>query len=260
MQLLSYYHVIKELLRTDLMIFKTILIRKWIDLFIWVVSMVLVFAYVMPAFGLEQSYGAFMLASMCSTAGLFQAFSYVAEMIADFEGDRLINYYVCLPIPSWMIFLRFVLFYSIASTALGVLILPMGKILLWNFSLAQINYTKYALIFLLGNIFYGVLSLWTTSFVKNLMQIDTIWMRIIYPLWFFGCFQFSWASLYQSSPVIAYLDLINPITYTSEGMRAALLGQEGSINFWICALVLLVFITVGAVHAITRLRKRLDFV
>ncbi|MFC1845695.1 ABC transporter permease [Candidatus Dependentiae bacterium] len=261
MQSLSYFHVIKELLRTDLMVFRKMLIRKWIDLFIWIVTMVLVFAYVMPAFGLERSYGGFMLASMCSTTGLFQAFSHVAEMVADFEGNRLIDYYVCLPVPSWMIFVRFVLYYVIASTALGILVLPIGKLMLWNsFSFAQVSYVKYLLIFTLSNIFYAILALWSTSFVKSLIQIDTVWMRLIYPMWFLGCFQFSWFALYKTAPVLAYIDLINPITYTSEGMRAAVLGQQGSLNFWVCVLALLIFITLGGVQAVTRFKRQLDFV
>jgi len=137
----------------------------------------------------------------------------------------------------------------------------MGKLRLWNsFSLAGVHYGKFALIFLLTNIFYAILGLWVTSFIYSLMNFDSVWMRIIFPMWFLGCFQFSWAALYQASPVIAYIDLINPITYISEGTRAAILGQQGSLNFWVCVGAIIVFIVIGWTHALLRLKRRLDFV
>ncbi|MCK5632951.1 hypothetical protein KAH94_04330 [bacterium] len=261
MNIYSYFHVIKELVKTDLIIFKKIALDKWVDMFIWISTMTLVFAYVMPSFGLVKSYGAFMVASMCSTAGLFQAFAYMAEMVADFEGDKIITYHFTLPIPSWLIFIRFIIYYTIAFMFLGLLVLPAGKIMLWNsFSLTNVHYGKYALIFIVTNVFYAILALWTTSFVRSLVRIDSVWMRIIYPLWFLGCFQFSWKSLHQASPLLAYIDLINPITYISEGTRAAILGQTGSLNFWWCIIAIIGFIVFGGWHAITRLKKRLDFV
>jgi len=261
MQNLSYAHVIKELVKTDLKIFRKIAVNKWIDMFIWITTMILVFAYIMPAFGLTKSYGAFMVATMCSTAGLFQSFSYLAELVADIEGDRIISYYFTLPVPSWLIFIRFIIYYTISFMVLGFLVLPAGKLMLWNsFSLAQVSYGKLALIFVLTNIFYSVLALWTASYVRSLLRMDSVWMRLIYPLWFLGCFQFSWQSLKEVSPVLAYIDLLNPLTYISEGTRAAILGQQGSLNFWLCVLALLFFIGAGGWHAIKKMKKRLDFV
>jgi len=258
---ISYVHVIKELIKTDLKIFRKVAVQKWIDMFIWITTMTMVFAYIMPSFGLTKSFGAFMIASMCSTAGLFQAFSYVAEMVADFDGDKIINYYFTLPIPSWTIFVRLVIYYTITFTFLGILVLPIGKLMLWNtLSLTGVHYGKYAIIVSLANSFYAILALWVASFVYSLLRLDSVWMRVIYPLWFLGCFQFSWQSLYKVAPVFAYIDLLNPITYVSEGTRAAVLGQQGSLNFWTCVAALIFFIGLGGWHAISRLKKRLDFV
>ncbi len=258
---LSYFHVIKELVRTDLKIFKKVALSKWVDVFIWILVTGLVSAYIMPALGVANNYGAFMVATMCSTSGLFQAFGYIAEMLADFEGDKVINYNLTLPFPSWMVFLRLVIFYTISFMFLGCLVLPVGKLMLWNsFSLTSVFYGKYLLMFVVSNVFYAVFALWITSFVPTLNLMDRVWVRMIFPLWFLGCFQFSWAALQSVSPVIAYLDLLNPITYVAEGMRAAILGQEGSLNFWACLTVLVVFAVFCGWHAMVRLKKRLDFV
>lgn len=261
MQKVSYFHVIKELVRTDLRIFRKVAVGKWIDMFIWISTITMVFAYIMPAFGLTRTYGVFMIASMCSTAGLFQTFAYVAELVADIEGDKIVSYHFTLPFNSWMVFLQQIICSTIKFMALGALVLPAGKLMLWNsFSLAQISYSKYLIIFTLSNIFYAILGLWTACFVQRLLRMDSVWMRMIYPLWFLGCFQFSWLSLHKVAPILAYVDLLNPITYISEGTRAAVIGQQGSINFWICVVVLICFIGVGSFHSIARMKKRLDFV
>jgi len=261
MQTPSYFHVVKELVKTDLKIFRKIAVNKWIDVFIWVVSMLLVFAYIMPAFGLAADYGGFMIASVCASAGLTTSFGYIAGLVADFEGDRIIDYTTTLPIPSWLVFIRFIIYFTIALSLIGILVLPVGKLLLWNsFSFARTSFWKFGIIFVLTNIFFSVLSLITASYVRSLARIDTVWMRLIYPLWFFGCFQFSWQSLYNVSPVLAYINLLNPLTYATEGTRAAILGQEGSLNFWVCIAALCAFILIGGWNAVVRLKKRLDFV
>lgn len=257
----SYMYVIQELVRTDLFIFKKVAISKWIDMFIWIIINGLVSAYIMPKLGVMGTYGAFMVATMCSTSGLFQAFGYIAEMLADFEGDKVINYTLTLPFPSWMVFVRLVIFYTLSFMFLGCLVLPIGKLMLWNsFSLTSIFYGKYLLMFIVSNIFYALFALWILSFVPSLNLMDRVWVRMIFPLWFLGCFQFSWTSLLQVSPVLAYLDLLNPITYVAEGMRAAILGQAGSLNFWFCLGSLILFSVVCGAHAMVRLKKRLDFV
>ena len=98
------------------------------------------------------------------------------------------------------------------------------------------------------------------SFVKNLAAIEHVWLRFILPLWFFGGTQFSWQTIYNIAPYIGYLTLLDPLVYVMEGMRAAVLGQEGNLPFWLCVAVLWVLTVVFGWWAIKRLKTRLDFV
>jgi len=253
--------VFKELLKTDLMLFKRIFIDKLINLFIWIITMLGVNAYIMPAFGLTTEYGGFMLASILACSGLFEVTPSVSQIISDLEGDRTIDYKLTLPIPSWLVFVESLVNYAFSAAAMAILILPVGKLILWNmFSLSSVNIVQFIVMFILFNLFYGALTLWQASFVKDMASIENAWMRYIYPMWFLGCFQFSWDSLYQVSPVLAYLDLVNPMTYITEGTRIAILGTESSLNFWSCAAMTFLFCIFGTVHGIKRLQKRLDFV
>jgi hypothetical protein len=222
MNIVSYSQIFKELLKADLLTIKPLVVDKLIDLFIWIATLVAVNTYVMPYFGLSTSYGVFILASSCASAGLFEVFPAIMQFVSDLEGERIIDYYLTLPIPSLLIFIRAIIYYAINAGLMGIMVLPMGKLLLWNLlDMQNINWLQYGLIFLASNFFYGALIIWTTSFVKNIMRIGSVWMRFIYPLWFLGCFQFSWQSLHNASPTLAYINLLNPMTYAAEGYRAA---------------------------------------
>ncbi|MFI5333017.1 MAG: ABC transporter permease [Candidatus Babeliales bacterium] len=257
----SNFLVFKELLWTDLHILKGTVLDQTINLMIWISTMTLVNSYLMPSFGLSAGYSVFILAGLCASAGLFGVFPNVVAMISDFEGDQIINYYLTLPIPSWMIFLRLIFYYSLNFGMLSILVLPIGQLLIWNqFNILNVALGKFFLIFVLSNLFYGAFTLWVASRVKNMTKIGNVWMRFVYPVWFLGGFQFSWAVLASKWPYLAWLSFINPMTYIMEGMRAAVLGQQDFLNFWLCIGMLSIFIVLCSWRGIVLLKKRLDFV
>jgi len=261
MKLFSYTPLIGQLLRTDLEIFKTTIWDKLIDLFIWVVTMVLVTTYLMPSFGLSANYAGFLIASLVASAGLFELYTSVTNLVSDFDGTNITSYYVTLPLPSYAVFIEKMIYYTINTIAIGLPVLPISKLLAWNdFSLSEIQVGKYLLIFLLTNIFYAAATLWVTCRVDGLEQIGSVWMRFVYPLWFLGGFQYSWQVLYDFNPALAYISLINPVLYVMEGTRAATLGQEGSLNFWLCVGMLVLFTGLCGWHALRQLKKQLDYI
>lgn len=261
MKKLSYFYLFKELLFTDFAILRQVIVDQSVNLVIWVTANILVMGYLMPSFGLAESYGNFILAGLCGSAGLFGVFPSVVNLVNDFEGDRIIDYYMTLPLPSWLIFVRAMVFYAINFALIGLLVLPIGKLLLWNsFALSEVHFIKYIIIFVLTNLFYGTFTLWIASRVSNMIKIGNVWMRFVFPVWFFGGFQFSWYVLASKWPLFAYLNLLNPITYVMEGTRAAILGQPGYLPFWLCACMLIFFCIICGWHSIVRLKKRLDFI
>ena len=261
MNILSYVYIFKELLRTDLKVFKQVIPDRLINLLIWVTIMITVNGYLLPSFGLSASYGSFILAGLAVSAGLFEVFPSVVALVTDFEGDQTISYYLTLPLPTWLVWFRLVIYYALSSAALAVLVLPYGQLLLWNtFTLVHVHIVKFALIFTLTSLFYGALTLLMASFVKNMATIGNVWMRFLFPLWFLGCFQFSWAILHKRAPLLALVNLLNPVTYAMEGTRAAVLGQEQYLPFWVCVALLTCYTVLFTLIAIKRLRKRLDSV
>ncbi len=258
---MTIFHTFKELLCTDLAILRKMIADKVINLLIWVVANCLIFGYLMPAFGLTSTYSGFILAGLSASAGMFEVFPGASALINDFEGDQVYSYYLTLPMPSWLVWLRSILYYAIGASFMAIFVLPVGKLVLWNqVNLQHFNIVKFIIVFLLSNLFFGAFTLWITSCLKNMLKMQNVWMRFVFPVWFLGCYQFSWYVLYNKWPLLAYINLLNPITYIMEGIRGSILGQEGYIPWIYCCIALVLFIGLCSWRSIKSLKKRLDFV
>ena len=80
------------------------------------------------------------------------------------------------------------------------------------------------------------------------------------PLYMFGGYFYSWDSIRQISPVLAGMNLCNPLLYVMEGMHVVFMGQKDFLPFWICVITICVFVLFFAWDGIRRLKKRLDCV
>lgn len=248
-----------RLIWRDTVVFVPSFLDRFFNACIWVILTIIVFQYIFPNLGLSEDYGAFMACANAINWGFFEVMENVSRLIADLDGERSISYDLTLPLPQWMVFCRIALTNALQAMAVSVFILPLSMIVLWNnFPLIHFSCIKMFLIFSISNLFYGFFSLWVTSLIPNLSGMTNIWMRLIFPLWWLGGYQFSWNTMNSVSPVTAKLMLINPILYTSEGMRAAVLGQEGYLPFWVSFFALVVATLMVGFIGVKKMMKRLD--
>lgn len=260
MHIKQYMNTCKNLVWSDLLVFKQNVLDKVIDVGIWVALTVVVTGYVMPYFGLTN-FGPFQLCGVVAAVGLFELYSTVVDLVADLEGDRVINYNLTLPIPSVLALMSKSACYFIIYTTLTVCMLPIGWVCLWGqWHLMDISYFKLALAILFQSMFYACFALWAASMIANMGKLSTVWARFIFPMWFMGGFQFSWIALHSAMPILAYINALNPMIYITESTRAAMLGQDGYVNFWICLIAIMVFSILSLALGIRNLKKRLDFV
>lgn len=261
MQKVSYINICKNLISTDLIIFKQIFVDKFIDLSIWIMLTTIVTSYILPYFGLTTDFGVFQLGGLIAAAGLFELYASTIDLVSDFEGDRIISFNLALPLPSWMAIVSKAAYFFIIYTILALLMIPIGKICLWNqFDLALVNWPKLLLIIIMLSIFYACFVLWVSSIITNMTKMGQVWSRFVFPMWFLGGFQFSWMASYKTLPWLAIANLINPMIYITEAVRVALLGQDGFINFWLCLMAIALFSIICLYLGIVSLKKRLDFV
>lgn len=258
-----YAYTCYQLLRTDLIELRKTFFDQALNLGIWVFCTLVVMGYLTKTqFHITASdFGVFNLAGCIASAGLFEVYPRSFSFIADLEGPQIISYYTTLPVPPVYVFLTKMLYWLINTLLRGLILLPLGKLVLWNsFPLADVHWLKFLIIFLIGNLFYSALTLFVASIIPSMAQMENVWMRYIFPLWFLGGFQFSWYNLHKLSPMLAYVNLLNPVVYVMEGTRSALLGQGNNLPFWFCVIMLIIFSLLCVYIGIKRTKKRLDCV
>lgn len=257
----SSFQVFFQLLRRDLLAFKREFPGTFFDTAFIFFTNVVVSAYFMAQQWVDPQFGPFILVGAIASFGLINVVGKVSILIADIDGERTISQLLVFPIRSEWVFAYFAIFWAISSSLLTVLLFPLGKILMYSrFNLEAISYIRLIPMYLAANLFYGFFALWLASLMKSIRGVNSIWMRAINPMWMFGAYFYSWHAAYTLSPAIGYASLINPMVYIMEGMRAAALGQKGYLPYWICLLMVLGFTLVLGLHAIKRLKKRLDCV
>ncbi len=256
-----YFNTFYQLIRRDLFVFRGEYWGRLIDICLMLATTVLVFRYFMPFFGLDTNYGPFILVGGVASFGFFEVIGRVGQLIADLEGERTITYTMTLPLPSSLILCYFGVSWAIQSMLVSSLLLPLGKLLLFTeFDLEKISFFKLGLIFLMSHLFYGFFALWVASLTQYISSLSHLFIRVINPIYMFGAYFYSWQAAYQLSPVVGYLSLLNPLVYVMEGMRAAILGQQGYLPFWFSFFMLFLFTILCGYKAVGRLKLRLDCV
>lgn len=257
----SAIYVFSQMFKRDFLAFRREFPGKFFDTAFMFIVGVVIFAYFMPYEGVGKSYGPFIAIGSIGSFGLFEIIGKVGILIKDVEGERTILQTLIMPVRASALFCYTAIFWAISASLLTVLLFPLAKLALFDrLDLSAISYLRVIVIFFTANLFYGFFALWLTSIIKGSQDLGSIFIRYIDPIWMFGAYFYSWKASYDLNPVIAYITLINPMVYIMEAMRASMLGQEGYLPFWVCVFAIWGFIIAMALHAIPRLKRRLDCV
>ena len=256
-----YKSIFCKLVATNLIIARQHILDQVVNLYIWTCCTLVIMGYIMQSFGLASNYGCFQFASIVGAVGLFEIYNAAARNIMDIDGDRTISYYLTLPARSAVVLLSMACSYALVGMLLTLLVLPLGKLIFYNqLSLTQISWFKFVVIAGLANIFFGIFSIAVTAHIGTITKMRNIWSRFIWPLWFLGCYQFSWAAIYAISAPLGMLFLCNPVLFVMEGMRGSLLGIADCLPWGICCAALCFFIVTVWSYAHYKMKRLLDFV
>ena len=245
-----------SILQKELLVISRNFKGRALDMCIGLFTNVIVFTYFTPALGVG---GAAMLAGSVAVFGLFRVVDKAILIIADLDSDRRITYDLTYPLPSWMVFSSIAISSAMETSLIVLPLFPLGKILLfdlWDLSLT--SWWRLGIIYLVVNLFYGFFGLWLASRIKNMREVANIWVRVIIPIYMFGCYFYPWKEAYALSPFIGMATLLNPLVYATEGVRSALCGPAGYLPFWICVTFLLSLTVLCGWHGCYSMKKRLD--
>jgi hypothetical protein len=251
--------VLWTLLVRDALILKNQIATQMINVTIWGATIISVSHWIMPHLGVAPGYGAFMFVGNIAIWGLFEMLSDTALILTDITGEQNISYFLTLPVPHYLIFIRIGLSNAYKSFITPLPIFIIGKIILGDMlPLASISFGKFILFYTLFNLFYGFFGLFLASITESIHSITTIRTRYLFPLWFLAGYQFSWATSLHAVPFLAYVNLLNPLLYILEGLRSTILNPDDFIAFWYCFAVVAFSTLFFGYFAVKNLERRLD--
>lgn len=249
------------LFRKEMLIFKPDFSRCLVNNIFWTSTLLASFIFLKPQTGLPFEYAVFMLPVMAASLGLFDIIANTISIIADISSNRVIDQDLTLPLFQWLVFVKVALANAYRSFLPSFLVLPWGMLFIYlvkGIVFTRIHIVKTVLILVMANIFFGFLSLFAASFMTHVAQVRNIWMRVIFPMWWLGGFMYHFQTVQENTPLLALLMRLSPMMYVSEGVRAAMLGQEGFLNYWLCMGVIVVCTLIVGTIAVKRFLKRLD--
>jgi ABC-2 type transport system permease protein len=168
-------------------------------------------------------------------------------LVIEFGWTKEIEDRLLAPMSTGLVAAEKVIFAAGRSLIATAVMIPIGIGVLghvpWRWSGAPL----FVVIVLLGSILGAALGLVLGTLVKP-NRINIVFSLVFTPLLFTGCSQYPWPSLAR----LRWFQIVtaaNPMTYVSEGMRAALNPAVPHIRPWVCILVvaasLVVLLAVG---------------
>lgn len=243
----------------DARVFQRHILSRFIDACVWASIVLFVSQYIMPKFGIDPSFGVFIMVGNIAAWGMFEVATNISILISDILGNQSMSYYLSLPIPQSWIFIRIGLMDAYKSFISTLPMIPIGKLVLWNhISLNDIAYGKLMFSYCIAHLFFGFFGLFLASITPDLTYTTTIKLRIVFPMWFLGGYQFSWCMLHQASPLLAYLNLANPVIYIMEGMRSSVVTSQQLLPYELCCIMTILFTIIFGYLGVRTFKKRLD--
>ncbi|MGB8367035.1 MAG: hypothetical protein WCD44_01635 [Candidatus Babeliales bacterium] len=226
------FTVFWALLQRDLFLLKKSLRTKLIDGLFYLIPEVITFGYLMPLLGMPLDFipPLFVGAGFVFTFFIF-GYSFVMPIVHALNRGHILNYQLTLPIPKRWLLAEYVTYFVIETTFVSAPLIIGGIIILGPlFTIVKTQWLLFLFTYLLVLVLFGLFFLHVCFNYERTWFRDNLWARRLSPLCNFSTILFSWAAVKKFSPVMSILLLFNPITYATEGLRAALLGGEEHLS------------------------------
>lgn len=207
--------------------------------------MIFVFGKVLTSLGFAtEQFSEILLPGIVALTGFITALQSTAlPLVLDFSFSREIEDRLLAPVPTGAIALEKLVFSTMRAVLAGVVMYPIGVAVLgnvgWHTSAMPLMFGILVLDALVGSAI-GM----TLGTLVPPTKISIMFAVVLTPLLFTGATQYPWASL-DHLRWFQVVTAFNPLTYASEAMRGAALGDGiPHMALWICPLALVGFLAV----------------
>lgn len=256
---LHYLRTFNALVYRDFKFILSELKTRIIDGGVIAMMQILVIAYFLPLLGMPSSLIGPLFIGMLTQIVFSSGYNIAFKHANDLKHAKFINYQIALPLPKKWLFGQIILSFIIELMMITLPIIAFGiMVLSSSISFNPPSWILLVFMYLLNLLFYSLFFLQISFSSSYTWFLDNVWARRLTPLFFFGCGYYTWKGLLGFNKTLAYLFLLNPLTYVHEGLRSALFGQEHYIPLLIC--IVAVSITCAVLcYLLTRaIHKRLD--
>ncbi|HEV8166613.1 MAG TPA: ABC transporter permease [Actinomycetota bacterium] len=235
----------------------------WRDLFVtgrefWVflaqvaiqpLFMLFVFAKVLGELSfVSAQYSQVLLPGIVALTAFLTALQTVAlPLVIEFGWTKEIEDRLLAPIPTLLVAVEKIVIAALRALAASLLMIPIGALILDQIPWRTSGLPLLLLVLALGGWAGGSIGLILGTSVPP-TRINIMFALILTPLLFTGATQYPWPLL-DRLPWFKVVTAFNPLTYVSEGVRAAMAPGIPHIAPWVCVLVLTVsgaaFLVVG---------------
>ena len=175
------------------------------------------------------------LVALTATVTAIQAMAF--PLVAEFSWTKEIEDRLLAPLPLWAVAAEKAVFATLRALVASAVMFPIGIGVLGSIPYRADGLGLLIGVLLLGSLVGACIGMTVGTFVPP-TKINIAIALIFTPLLFTGATQYPWPSLGQHLRWFQVLSAANPITYVSEGMRAALVPSIPHIPGWICLLAL----------------------
>lgn len=174
-------------------------------------------------------------------------------LVVEFGWTKEIEDRLLAPLRTGLVAVEKIVFAALRGVIAAVLMVPIGILVLGSIPWRWSAFPLFLAVLLLAAFLGAGLGLVLGTLVPP-NRINAVFSLVFTPLLFTGCSQYPWPSLDQ----VRWFQVVtaaNPITYASEGLRAALVPSIPHIEPWISLTTLvaaLAFLLVVGIHGFYR--------
>jgi ABC-2 type transport system permease protein len=168
-------------------------------------------------------------------------------LVMDFSWTREIEDRLLAPIPLRWVAIEKVLFASLRAIVAAGVMFPIGLLMFGSLKIHAPGVPMLIVIIVLGSVLGACLGLTLGTLVPP-SKISVMFALILTPLMFTGCTQYPWPSL-SHLRWFQIVTTVNPLTYLSEAMRAAIVPSvqhmPWAVSLPMLVLSIAIFFTIG---------------
>jgi len=127
----TMFRCLWHMLKVDLLKFVRFSLRDdIINKLCWVTCSLVIATYVWPHIGMSTQFGSFMAIGTIVSCMFWDCWGLATQFVADLEGNRVIEYYLSLPVTASAYFGKQILLFAMRSALSAVIVIPFMKIML----------------------------------------------------------------------------------------------------------------------------------